>query len=84
MAYHLSIGHLEDVLRTRGERDVAARTVLAAILGDDLQGGDALVVGHVEALERTTSNAVVFLYESEQQVLGAHELATRLAGLLLG
>ena len=75
---------LQHALHARGERQVA-RHVGRLVDGDDLADvGDDVVVLDVEAVERLGGQAVLLLYESEQDVLGAHVGLMQGARLVLG
>ena len=74
---------LEDLLRPRGERDVAARR--GATLSDDLLDLAAnRFEGDPEGLERLGRDSLTLVDEPEQDVLGADVVVVEQARLFLG
>ncbi|SII20256.1 Protein of uncharacterised function (DUF3170) [Mycobacteroides abscessus subsp. abscessus] len=79
----LAEAELEDLLRARGERDVPARRLLA--LPDDLLHLIAhLLEGDVHPFECLGCQALTFVDEAEQDVLGADVVMLEEFGLFLG
>jgi hypothetical protein len=79
----LAQAQLQDLLRARGERDVAARGLLA--VPDDLL--DLLADGlqrDAEGLQRLRGDALTLVDQAEQDVLGADVVVVEHPGLFLG
>ena len=83
MVHHLSIGPLEHPLRAWCKGNVATRRGLAVVLGKAAYGRNGLVVGDVELGKRLRGDALAFLDERKQQVLGADEHAPEVSCLVL-
>ncbi len=79
----LAQGELEDLLRARGEGDLAGGDLLAGPDDPDDLGANALH-GDVERLEDPRGKAFLLAEETEQDVLGADVVVLEDASLFLG
>ena len=81
-AQRLAERELQDLLRARGERDLAGGDLLARAHDADNLGAHALH-GDVQALEDAGGEALLLTEEAEQDVLGADVVVLEGSGFLL-